>query len=240
MAHVRDFLVGGPLAAIAYADQAGRRSATLVQEEPPPPLLAPVPAGDDAGTRVLAPPPEEPPPTHRRGPSGAIIAVFATLAVILLFLLFAWLFGAFDPQDSSSGADSSPDRPSQSSPASPDASPSATTDAAQTERAMASFITDYVALAVDDPHQSWNELTPEFQQASGGFGQYQKFWDQWESASVSDVRADAGSLTASYTATYVRAGKGHDEGDQGDQVTDDVTLVLEPDGNGSFLIAAER
>jgi hypothetical protein len=103
---------------------------------------------------------------------------------------------------------------------------------------MESFITDYVALAVDDPHQSWNELTPEFQQASGGMGQYQKFWDQWSSASVSDVQADAGSLTVSYTATYVREGKGHDH--EGDQVTDDVTLVLEPDGNGSFLIAAER
>ncbi len=34
-------------------------------------------------------------------------------------------------------------------------------------------------------------LTPEFQAESGGFGQYQKFWDQWESADGRQHQADA-------------------------------------------------
>jgi serine/threonine protein kinase len=238
MAQVRDFLVGGPLAAAAYADLAGGRTATLVHEEQT------VSPGHNGGTQVLAPlpapsPAPEPSPTHRRGPSGAILGVFAALAVVLLFLLFAWLFGAFDPQDDSRST-SSPSGPSRSSSGPQSGSSSPTGDPAATEQAMQSFITDYVGLAVEDPQQSWDMLTPEFQQASGGFGQYRKFWDQWESATVSDVRADAGTLTVSYSVTYVRDTGKKDDEDEGDETTDDVTLVLEDDGNGSFLIAAER
>jgi serine/threonine protein kinase len=237
MSQVRDFLEAGPVASRVYADPVGTRTTTAVHEAPPPP--APAPPLPPESTQVLAPAlVPEPTPAHRRGPGGAVIGALAALAVVLLFLLFAWLFGAFDPQDEQASEPPS-GQPSSSETTREDPSSSATQPAADQE-SMQGFITDYVALAVDDPRQSWDLLTPEFQQASGSFGQYQKFWNQWESATVSDVQADVDTLTVSYSITYVRdQGNGDDE-DEGEESSDTVTLVLERDGNGGFLIAAER
>jgi len=96
---------------------------------------------------------------------------------------------------------------------------------------MQGFITDYVAAAIDDPKTSWTMLTPEFQRASGGFGQYQKYWNQWTSAQAANIDADPDSLVVNYDITYDR--------EDGGPVRDSVTLQLQADGD-SFLIAAER
>jgi serine/threonine protein kinase len=239
MAQVRDFLAGGPVGASAGAATVTQeRAATAVTTPVPAPVPAPEPVGYGGvgGTQVLAPTPAAPtPPTpvHRRGPSGAIIGVLLGLGVVLLFLLFAWMFGAFDAQDSSA-SDSGPGRgPSSLSTASTPSEPSSSaTDSAEQEAAMRDFATSYVQAAVDDPGTSWDLLTPEYQAASGSFGQYKKFWDQWESADVTDVSADVGAGTVSYTVSY--HGKKDDEG-----FVDDVTLELEPNGDG-FLIAGAR
>jgi serine/threonine protein kinase len=235
MAQVRDFLDGGPLAAAVHTDPAGRTT-TVERETSPPTVVTPTAALD--GTQVLppAPPPEpwpepEPTPGHRRGPSGAVIGTLAGIGVILLFLLLAWMFGAFDSQDPQGADDSSPS--SEPTTSSSDASPSSSTpDPGARSEAMQGFITDYIAAAVADPKVSWEMLTPEFQQASGGFGKYKKYWDQWSSALPANIEADGETLTVSYTITYDRA--------DGDSQTDDVTLVLEEAGDGGFLIAAER
>ena len=75
-------------------------------------------------------------------------------------------------------------------------------------------------------------LTPGFQAASKNFGTYQRFWDQWQSAEVSDLDADGEALTISYTIVYTP-----EDQDQND-VTNRVTLTLQPEGD-SFKIAAE-
>ena len=96
---------------------------------------------------------------------------------------------------------------------------------------MQAFVTDYAALAVDDPRTSWQMLTPDFQKASGGFGNYKKFWDQWSSAIPANIEADPDALTVTYDITYTREDGGPDE-------SDTVTLQLVEDGDG-FLIAGE-
>jgi hypothetical protein len=232
MPQVRDFLAGGPLA--AGTATSASRTATAVAATAP----VPEPAGYDGGggTQVLAPTPTPVPPVappgHRRGPTGPVIGVLLALAVVALFLLFAWLFGAFDGTNDSSGADSGPDRPTSRTSASQPEDSSSPADPAEQEAAMESFLTTYVQTAIDDPNSSWPMLTPEFQAQSKNFGQYQGFWDQWASAEVTDVSADATAMTVSYSIVYTPE-------DGGKDVPSRVTLTLKPDGD-SFLIAAER
>ena len=230
MAQVRDFLDGGPLAAPTHTDQTGTRTTTVLREPPPPPTPAPV-APD--GTQVLAPapapePPEPAAPVHRRGPGGAMIGVLAALVVVLLFLLFAWLFGAFDGQEQT--ASDTPDAGPSSTQSSEDSPSTETTDPEARAEAMQGFVTDYVAAAIEDPKDSWPMLTPDFQRASGGFGKYKRYWDQWSAAVPANIEADGETLEVSYTITYDR--------EDGESQVDDVTLELVEDDDG-FLIAAE-
>ncbi len=230
MTHVRDFLAGGPLAAETATRPS--RTATAVVDAAPAAYAA-----DDGGTQVLAPTPVPPAPApvpvHRRGPGGAIIGVLLALAVVALFLLFAWLFGAFDAQSSSDAASdpSSDPSSSKSTETSPSDPTSSASDPAEQAAAMEDFATAYVQSAVDDPKTSWEQLTPAYQAESGGFGQYKKFWDQWESADVSAVSADAEAGTVSYSISY--------RGKKGAGFDDNVTLDLEQSGDG-FLIAGAQ
>jgi serine/threonine protein kinase len=231
MEQVRDFLEGGPLAAPLHADGSGTRATTVLREQtlpPVPPVATSVPPD---GTQVLAPTPEPlppPAPAHGRGPGAAVIGVLAALVVVALFVLFAWLFGAFDGQEEAA-SDPPTGGPSSSEP-SGDTPSSPSSDPARAE-AMQAFITDYVAAAIDDPQVSWEQLTPEFQQASGGFGQYKKYWDQWSSAVPANIEADPEDLTVNYDISY----SSEDDGSS----SDNVTLQLEESGD-SFLIAAEQ
>jgi len=157
-----------------------------------------------------------------------MIGVLAALVVVLLFLLFAWLFGAFDGQEQT--ASDTPDAGPSSTQSSEDSPSTETTDPEARAEAMQGFVTDYVAAAIEDPKDSWPMLTPDFQRASGGFGKYKRYWDQWSSAVPANIEADGETLEVSYTITYDR--------EDGESQVDDVTLELVEDGDG-FLIAAE-
>ncbi len=228
MTQVQDFLAAGPLAAGTGTRPRQAAVATLPETA--------AYAGGDAGTQVLAPTPTPeplpPPPVHRRGVAGPVIAALLALAVVALFLLFAWLFGAFDGNDGSSTSTSGPDSPSSRDSSSQPEDSSSPPDPSEREAAMESFLTTYIQTAIDDPNSSWDMLTPEFQAASKNFGTYQGFWDQWRSAEVSDLSADGEALTISYTIVYTP------EDEDEDDVTNRVTLTLQPDGD-SFLIADE-
>jgi len=234
MAQVQDFLAAGRLAAGTGTRprQAAAAAATIPE--------AAAFADGDVGTQVLPPTPKPaapvppPAPHRRRGGLGWVIGVLLTVVVVVLFLLFAWLFGAFDGDGSSSGSSSDP-RTSSSSPAPTKSTPakpsSEAPDPAAQEAAMETFATNYVQTAVDDPKVSWAQLTKAYQTASGGFGKYRQFWDQWESADVTDVSADASAGTVSYSISYA--------GEDGAGFDDVVTLDLEPSGDG-FLISGAR
>jgi hypothetical protein len=127
---------------------------------------------------------------------------------------------ATDGQASAGRTSSSPSSPSSSSPASPDVTPDG----------MRSFIDSYLSTVTSDPRSAWNRLTPAFQAQSGGFGQYQKFWRQFDRAEVLDARPDPKTLQISYTVAYRRT--------DGGKMTDDVTLQL-TGADGGYKIAGE-
>ena len=96
---------------------------------------------------------------------------------------------------------------------------------------MRTFITDYLATVTSDQHASWAMLTPQFQRASGGFGQYQGYWRTISSATPRDITPDPAAMTVSYGVDYVRT--------DGSTTSDEVTLQLVPDGS-SYLIDGEN
>jgi hypothetical protein len=83
---------------------------------------------------------------------------------------------------------------------------------------MRGFVSDYLATVTSDPRAAWSELTPAFQRASGGFGQYQKFWREMSSAQLVSAQADPEGRLISYTVRYVHR--------DGSRSTDHVTLQL--------------
>jgi hypothetical protein len=95
---------------------------------------------------------------------------------------------------------------------------------------MRQFVEDYFATVTSDPEAAFAMLTPEFQAASGGYGDYSGFWSTIESASPSRIKVDKDAMTASYTIDYVTT--------SGDTRTEQVTLQLARQGE-QYLIAGE-
>lgn len=71
---------------------------------------------------------------------------------------------------------------------------------------------------------------PQFQDQSGSFGQYKKFWSSIQTADLIDFQADPEAMTVTYTVEYLYQ--------DGHKSTDEVTLRLEGT-DGNFLIAGE-
>ena len=228
MARVRDFLAAGP---------AGTRVAPAVAG------VAPVP--DPTRTQVLpASAPPVPPPTGKPHVAPAprdrrrLVPALVGLVVLLVVGLVAWaaLAGGGDDTPSTANGGGGPSSPtsSASSPShspshSPSSSPPSPTGA--TTDGMESFINDYLATVTTDPKTAWEMLTPSFQDASGGYGQYQGFWKTIESAQLTSVEADPQTLQVHYSVDYVE--KKHHE-----TSSDDVTLQLVYQ-DGNYLIDGE-
>ena len=85
-------------------------------------------------------------------------------------------------------------------------------------------------IATSDPETSYAMLTPEFQQASGGFERYSGFWSTISSARVYAVAFDPQALTTTYTIDYVTT--------SGRTTTEQGRLQLVRQGDG-YLIAGE-
>ncbi|GAA4693821.1 serine/threonine-protein kinase [Nocardioides conyzicola] len=218
MDQVRDFLVGGPSAPL------------------PAPLPRAVPVGtseapvDRSATQVMSTPvqpaPVVPAPAaRRRRGHPALILVVAVLVVAVVVV--AWMLGSDGDPGSDPGADpgsgaTSPSGPTSSAPAK---TPEVTADG------MENFIEDYLATVTSDPKAAWERLTPDFQKASGGFGQYKKFWSGYQTADlIGNTQADPDNLTITYSVEYLHT--------DGHKSTDEVTLRLEGT-DGDFLIAGE-
>jgi hypothetical protein len=95
---------------------------------------------------------------------------------------------------------------------------------------MRTFVASYLSTATTDQRASWAMLTPEFQKASGGFGQYQGYWRTISSATPRGITPDPAAMTVSYDVDYVRT--------DGSTASDQVTLRLVR-GGSSYLIAGE-
>ena len=78
-----------------------------------------------------------------------------------------------------------------------------------TDKGITSFIESYLATAPKDPEATFAQLTPEFQDQSGGLDGYSGFWDTIATATPSNIEPDADNLTVSYDVAYVRDDGGH-------------------------------
>lgn len=171
------------------------------------------------------------PPWPAATPGGAPRSRWAWLVAAAVLLIGAgalWL-GLRDGEPNDSSANSPSDPTSTSAATSTPATPSS--PATPDPQAMEAFVQNYLATVTSDPAAAWQLLTPEFQEASGGFAAYEEFWGPVRSARVDQLEADPAAGTVSYTVTYKRG--------KGGGFTDQVTLVLEPTQDG-FLIAGER
>jgi serine/threonine protein kinase len=230
MRDVQQFLQRGPAGATAPLPPT--RVAT-----PPVPgpdrtsVLAAAPVA--ASSPPLAPAPRRPPPgrSRRRGGAGFLAGAGVAALVAIAVLVTALFVGNGDDTPEANDPDGSGDSTSASEPTESASSPSeSSSEDAERALAMTSFVQDYLQTVVDDPKAAWPMLTPEFQRASGGFGQYKKFWDSVDGADVTDIGADGTLGTVQYSVSYSR--------EDGNGFDDDVELQLQDDGD-SFLIAGE-
>ncbi|MGY2702928.1 serine/threonine-protein kinase [Nocardioides sp. HB32] len=217
MARVRDHLTGA---------EGGEETRTMAM---PPPPAVPTPAVVAPPPPVIAPePPREPVRRSRGGP----IAIAAAAAAILLLAVIAWIAGSHSGDDSQTGGKGGSGSPRTStSPSTSPSSPSTSSPStAVTADGMENFVETYLATVTTDPKSAWAMLTPDFQAQSGGFGQYQKFWKDFQSADLLSADADPSTRRISYRVEYLHQ--------DGSKTQDDVTLTLEGK-DGDFLIAGE-
>lgn len=231
MEHVQQFVSSGPRAGIPT----------------PPPLAADHSTQAMPAATGMAPVPPVSPvaPERRRPRRSLLIPVLVVAGVVALALIIGALVlngtgddttTADEPTDNSSEvtqSESESASPSASESPSASASPTASEsapDASERTAAMTSFVRDYLTAVVSDPKVSWQQLTPEFQDDSGGFGQYNSFWKDFASAEVTDIGSDPKDLTVDYEVEYTL--------DDGGGFTDVVQLQLKENGD-SFLIAGE-
>jgi hypothetical protein len=95
---------------------------------------------------------------------------------------------------------------------------------------MEGFVQDYLATVTSDPQAAWQRLTPGFQAASGGYGQYRSFWSQIRHADLVSADADPAGHRITYVVDYQRA--------DGARSRDTTTLTLQG-RDGHYRIAAE-
>ncbi|MDR7251030.1 serine/threonine protein kinase [Nocardioides sp. BE266] len=191
------------------------------------PTAAPVANGSER-TGVMptvrtapAPVPEQP---HRSRARYAWIALAAVLAVAAVVAAYMWA-GRGTPvaapdDETTSSATSSQTTPSSSPPLS----------AEDTRQQMDAFITSYLSTVTSDPRAAFDQLTPEFQQASGGYQGYIGWWGTVRSAKLADVQSDPSDLTVGYTVDYVFR--------SGEKDTQSVRLQLQR-FDDHYLIAGE-
>ena len=228
MARVRDFL-------------ASRGQGASVHPAPPTPEETVVPSGNTvalkpapverpepeslqavADVRRVEPAPVEiaPEPGRRASRRVPVVPLVIAAMVVAALLVGAVLWGYLQPGDgdprptpqagSGGGGSSSVAKPSVAG--------------------MRSFIADYLATAPNDPATTYRQLTPQFQEDSGGLEGYRGFWDTIESATLASFSADPKALTVDYTVDYVK--------DDQTTTTGQVRLQL-TFKDGRYLIAAE-
>lgn len=180
-------------------------------------------AGPQAGVVVPQPVGERtqelrPARTRRTGWWPAV----AVALVALVAGLLVWL-GTRDDEPSATG-----DGPGGGATSS---STGQTSGGEVTADGMENFIEDYLVTVTSDQAAAWEQLTSDFQEASGGFESYQRFWSRIRTADLLSATPDPDSGEISYTVEY--------QYQNGRKTSDQVTLQLEGT-DGDYRIAGER
>lgn len=206
------------LAATMAVDPAKRWSMARVHK-----VLAEIARGDvegaapaDVSGRTVALPARPEGTAHRRRTR----LVAAALAGVLLLggggLVLATALDGSEPASAADGP-----------------APSASTEPVPTVMTaddMSTFVEDYLTQVTEDPAATWRQLTPTFQDQSGGFGRYRAFWSRIAEAEVLATDPDPSTGTIGYTVRYTRP--------NGTRFTDDPRLQL-VFVDGRYLIAGE-
>ncbi|HEY0643484.1 MAG TPA: serine/threonine-protein kinase [Nocardioides sp.] len=174
---------------------------------------------------VTAQPAAPPPHRDHRGRTWALIAVAAVVAVAAIAAAYVWA-GRDTPEALPDDTRTS----SQTSQATGSTSSTPPPSAEDTRDQMDSFITSYLATVTSDPRAAFEQLTPEFQRASGGYEGYIGWWGQVRSAELADVSSNPSDLTVGYTVNYVMK--------SGRRDTDRIRLQLQRQDD-HYLIAGE-
>lgn len=159
-----------------------------------------------------------------RFPTGWLVVA---AAVLLVAVLTWWMWPGDDGRPEAQPPGDS--QASASTTDNPQTEPAAETSE-RTRQEMAAFVTEYLETVTSDPRTAFEQLTPEFQEASNGFGGYNGWWRTVESASVSRIVPNVDNLTVSYTVDYVMK--------NGSRSTEQVILQLERQDD-RYLIAGE-
>jgi len=196
----------------------GQRSTVVPAPAPPPTrevtgMLPPVQAGPPAAT------------SPRHGARWGWLAAAAVLAVAAVVAAYVWAGRgtpeALPDEQQTRSAETSETTTGSTSPP---------VTAEDTRAQMDAFITSYLATVTSDPRAAFDRLTPEFQQASGGYEGYMGWWGRVQSASLAEVASDPSDLTVGYTVNYVMR--------TGERNTERVRLQLER-FDDQLLIAGE-
>jgi eukaryotic-like serine/threonine-protein kinase len=188
---------------------------------------APAPAAPREPTGVLPPAPAAPPsPARRHGARWGWLAAAAVLAVAAVVAAYVWA-GRGTPE---ALPDEQQPRSAETSETTTTGSTAPTVTAEDTRAQMDAFITSYLATVTSDPRAAFNQLTPEFRRASGGYEGYMGWWGRVQSASLAEVASDPSDLTVGYTVNYVMT--------SGERITERVRLQLER-FDDQLLIAGE-
>ena len=151
----------------------------------------------------------------------AAVAVLAIGAIVAAYVLA----GRGTPEAAQSNTTPSSQAPE------PSGTPSATAvSAADTQARMDAFITSYISTVTSDPRAAFDQLTPGFQQASGGYPGYIDWWSKVRSAELASITSDPSDFTVGYTINYVMK--------TGATNTQRVRLQLKPLADG-YLISGE-
>jgi tRNA A-37 threonylcarbamoyl transferase component Bud32 len=79
-------------------------------------------------------------------------------------------------------------------------------EATTPQERMERFAADYVRTAASDPTRGFEQLTPSYQQASGGLAGYTDFWGRVQDVQVGRMRSDPEQMRVTYTYSYVMDG----------------------------------
>ena len=217
-----------------------------VPAEPTAPQPTTPPPARPAVRRI--PPADPPRPSRRRGRVAALVALLVLAALVVAFVVVQ-LAGQDDDRTPTAGAGSSPSAsPTRSSPGSsapettveestspppstPTTPPSSTPPPGPAQGSAAEVqeaITSYYALLPQDPEAAWELTGPRLRAEVDGRAGYIGFWSTYRSVSISDVRAQDGSLEAAASVTYTE--------NDGDVIPETHAISLVRGDDGRLLI----
>jgi serine/threonine protein kinase len=236
MARVQAFLagrdVGAPDLEPLHPQPTTPQEAVVAADEHHTRALAPAPVVDPIVDPVVGAEPREPAeiaaePSRRGLPW--VVPILLASALVVVLVLGALLWGYLQPGDGERRS-REPGGSGGGGGASSSTSSSSSTATQPTRQGMRSFIENYLATAPKDPATTFTQLTPEFQDASGGLEGYTGFWKTIESATLTSFTADPQALTVDYAVDYVRT----DQTTASGQVHLQLTFA-----DGTYKIASE-